>query len=89
MRLVNIGNIRKHEQPLVSIGGARPQTFFQGGAKSTFCLSFSVCWRCSANGHTQKMSNVTATVTYAVFPIRKFYTKKMFDLVRMDVLRLS
>ena len=33
--------------------------------------------------------NVTATVTYTVFPIRKFYTEKMFVLVRMDILRLS
>jgi len=23
----------------------RPQKFFQGGATSTFCLSFSNCWR--------------------------------------------
>jgi len=27
---------------------------FAGGAKSTFCLSFSVCWQCNANGRTQK-----------------------------------
>ena len=30
-----------------------------------------------------------ATVTYSVFPIRKFYTEKMFFLLRMDILRLS
>jgi len=44
---------------------------FSRGAKSTFCLSFSVCWRskCNANGRTQKLSNVMATVTYSVFPI--------------------
>jgi len=30
-----------------------PQKFLQGGTKSTFCLSFSVCWRCNANGRTQ------------------------------------
>jgi len=27
---------------------------FPGGVKSTFCLYFSVCWRCNANGRTQK-----------------------------------
>ena len=68
----------------------RPQKFFKGrGAKSTFWLSFSLCWRCNANGRTQKMSNDTATVTYSVFPLRKFYTEKMFVLVRMDILWLS
>jgi len=28
--------------------------FFQSGTTSTFCLSFSGCWRCNANGHPQK-----------------------------------
>jgi len=37
----------------------------------------------------KKPSNFTATVTYSVFPVRKFYTEKMFVLVRMDILRLS
>jgi len=32
----------------------RPQNFFQGGAKSTFCLSFSGWWRCNANGGIEK-----------------------------------
>ena len=59
--------------------------YFLGGPKSTFCLSFSVCWRCNANGRTQKMCNVTATITTTVFPIRNFYTEKMFVLVRMDI----
>jgi len=27
---------------------------FSRGAKSTFCLSFSDCWRCNANGHIKK-----------------------------------
>jgi len=36
----------------ISVHG-RPQKFFQGGAKSTFCLSFSGCWRCSAHGRSQ------------------------------------
>jgi len=47
----------------------RPQTFFQEGAKPRFWLSFSVCWRCNANGRTRKISNVTARVTYSVFLI--------------------
>jgi len=38
---------------------------------------------------TKKMPIVTATVAYSVFPLRKFYTKKMFVLVSMDILRLS
>ena len=28
-----------------------------------------------------------ATVTYNVFPIRKFYTEKIFVLVRLDILK--
>jgi len=60
-----------------------------GRPQKTFCSSFSVCWPCNANGRTQKMSNVTATVTYSVFPIRKFYTEKLFVLVRMDILRMD
>ena len=31
----------------------RPQKFFQGRAKSTFCLFFLDCWRCNANGRSQ------------------------------------
>jgi len=34
---------------------------------------------------TMKMSIVTATVAYSVFYLRKFYTKKMFVLVSMDI----
>jgi len=29
---------------------------FPGGAKSTFCSTFSGCWRCNANGRTQSAS---------------------------------
>jgi len=32
----------------------RPQKVFQGGAKLTFCSSFSGCWRCNANWRIQK-----------------------------------
>jgi len=65
-----------------------PQKFFQWG-KVDILLIFSGCWRskCNANGRTQKMSNVMATVTYNVFPIRKFYTEKIFVLVRLDILK--
>ena len=34
---------------------------------------------------TKKMPIVTATVAHSVFPPRKFYTKKMFVLVSMDI----
>jgi len=30
---------------------------FPGGAKSTFRLSFSACWRCNANRRTQNESS--------------------------------
>jgi len=32
----------------------RVRIIFSRGTKSTFCLSFSDCWRCNANGRTQK-----------------------------------
>jgi len=38
---------------------------------------------------TKQMPIITATVAYSIFPQRKFYTKKMFVLVSMDILRLS
>jgi len=59
------------------------------GGKVDILLIFSVCWRskCNVNGRTQKMSNVMATVTYNVFPIRKFNTEKIFVLVRLDILK--
>jgi len=37
----------------------------------------------------KKMSNVTATVAYSVFLVRKLYTEQMFVLVSMDFFRLS
>jgi len=39
--------------------------------------------------YERKMSDVTATVAYSVFLVRKLYTDKMFALVSMDILRLS
>ena len=67
----------------------RPQKFFQGGAKSTFSLSFTGCWRFDANWRIQKMSNVTTTIAYSAFLVRKLYTEQMFVLVSMDILWLS
>jgi len=32
------------------------RNFSRGGAKSTFWLSFSGCWRCNANGRTRNAS---------------------------------
>jgi len=37
----------------------------------------------------KKMFNVTATVAYSVFFIRKLYTEQMFVVVSMDILRVS
>jgi len=35
------------------------------------------------------MSNVTTTVAYSVFLVRKLYTEQMLVLVSVDILRLS
>jgi len=37
----------------------------------------------------KKMSNVTATVAYSVFLVRKLYTEQMFVLMSMGILSLS
>ena len=37
----------------------------------------------------KKMSNVTATVAYSVFLVRKLYIEQMFVLVSMEILRLN
>jgi len=37
----------------------------------------------------KKISNVTATVAYSAFLVRKLYTEQMFVLVSMDILRPS
>jgi len=37
----------------------------------------------------KKMSNVTATIAYSAFLVRKLYTEQAFGLVSMDILRLS
>jgi len=38
-----------------AVKGVRAEIFPEG-AKSTFCLSFSGCWRCNANGRIQKIN---------------------------------
>jgi len=70
----------------------RPQKFFHGGGQSRhFAYLFQFFGEASAMQMDihKKMSNVMATVTYNVFPIRKFYTDKIFVLVRLDILRES
>jgi len=42
-------------------------------------------WTCTK----KNMSNVTATVAYSVFLVRKLYTEQMFVLLSVDILRLS
>ena len=37
----------------ISASHGRPQKFFQGGATSKFCLSFTGCWRCHAHGRSR------------------------------------
>jgi len=37
----------------------------------------------------EKMFNVTATVAYSVFLVRKLYSEQMLILVSIDILRLS
>jgi len=39
--------------------------------------------------YKRKISNVTATIAYSVFLVRKLYTEKMFVLASMDILRLN
>jgi len=55
----------------------RPQKIFQRGGKvDTLLILFSLlAWQ--RKWTYTKMSNVTAAVTYSVFPIRKFYTEKI------------
>jgi len=44
-----INSVRRHSSH------GRPQKFFQG-REVDILLSFSVCWRCNANGRTQKQN---------------------------------
>jgi len=67
----------------------RPQKFFQGEESRHFAYLFQFVGDATQMDVHKKLSNFTATVTYSVFPIRKFYTEKIFVLVRMDILRVS
>jgi len=62
----------------------RPQKFFHGGKSRHFAYPFQVVDDAThMDVHktlhpfytTKKMPNVTATVVYSVFPLRKFYTR--------------
>jgi len=68
----------------------RPQEFFQWGGKVDILLIF--LWLLTMQRkfmYTKKtMSNVTATVAYSAFLVRKVYTEQLFVLVNMDILRL-
>jgi len=44
---------------------------FSRGGKSTFCLSFSVCWRCNPNGRTQKIVQFHGNSHVQCFPYKK------------------
>jgi len=63
--------------------------FSRGGQSRHFAYNLFHFVGDATQMDVHKMSNVTATVTYSVFPIRIFYTEKMFVLVKMDILRLS
>jgi len=63
------------------------RNFFTGGQRRHFAYPFQVVDDATQmDVHetlhpfytTKKMPNVTATVAYSVFPIRKFYTGQMF-----------
>jgi len=79
---------------LLAISGIRAsaEIFPGGGAKSTFCLSFSGCWRCNAHGRSQtlypfnttkKMPRVTATVPKNTLRWQQcfFFTQTSFHAV--------
>ena len=72
------------------------RNFSRGWGKSTFCLSSSGCWRCSANRHSQNASlflynkanaHCYCNTCMQWFPSEKIYTKQMFVFVSMDILR--
>jgi len=71
----------------------RPQKFFLGGQSRHFAYVFVVvddATQIDVYTYTkEKMSNVTATVAYSSFLVRKLYTEQMFVLVSMEIVRLS
>jgi len=80
-----------------AIMGAR-RNFFRGGQSRPFAYPLQVVDDATQmDAHktlhsfytTKQRPIVTAIVACSVFPLRKFYTKKLFVLVSMDILRLS
>jgi len=69
----------------------RPQKFFQGGGEVDVLLIFLrlLAMQRKWTYKKEKLSSVTATVAYSVFPVRKLCTEQMFVLVSMDSLILS
>jgi len=67
----------------------RPHKFFQRWAKSTFGLSFSVCWRRNANGSTQKNVQRYGTSYMQWFPCYKILHWENICFGENGYLRLS
>jgi len=54
------------------------RNFSRGGQSWHFAYLFKFVGDATQMDVHKQMSNVTATVAYSVFPVRKFYTEKMF-----------
>jgi len=68
----------------------RPQKFSRGGKVDILFIFFWLLAMQRKLTYTKKkMSNVTATVAYSIFLVRKLCTEQMFVLVSMAILRLS
>jgi len=68
----------------------RPQKFFQGGNVDILLIFFRLLAMQRKWTYTKKkMFNVTATLAYSVFIVRKLYNEQMFVSASMDFLRLS
>jgi len=75
LRLSPYANYNKQKYKFEGSHG-HPQNLFQGGATSTFCLSFSDCWQCNANGRTQKENDhYYVNSCLQCLPVRKLYTE--------------
>ena len=69
----------------------RPQKISRRGGKVDILLIFFwlLTMQRKLTYTKKKMSNVTATVAYSSFLVRKIYTEQMFVLVSMEIVRLS
>jgi len=65
-----------------------PQTFFHGGQSRHFAYLLQFVGDATRMDVHKKCLMLWQQL-HSVFPTRKFYTEKMFVLVRMDILRLS